>query len=162
MGLPACQAQHTLPERPTPWVRAASAGACAAHPTSPARPADSQRPGWRSAPIPRGRGCPPALASPGSGGRQVAGLLEGRGMPASCCSPSAALTSLSSQPQLGRLPDRRPPGSRRRGGPSNTHCLTFCTSGRARPPCKSSRRRAEAGGRVRAGRLPGHPRPPPP
>lgn len=115
-------------------------------PHLPALPAASQRPGWRPAPVPRGRGCPPALASPGSAGRQVAGLLEGRGMPASCCSPGAAPASLSSQPQLGRLPGRRPRGSRRRGGPGNTHCLTFCASGRARSPCK-----AQGGGQRRVG-----------
>lgn len=84
----------TRAQRPGPRVRAARA----AHPSSqgPARRLPVAR--WRPEPIPRGRRCPPALASPGSAGCQAAGLLEGRGMPASCCSPGAA--RVHGQPQL--------------------------------------------------------------
>lgn len=104
---------------------------------------------------------PPYAGVLGLGGAPGGRPARGQGHAHVLLQPSAALASLSSQPQLGRLPGGQPRGSRRRGGLGNTHCLTFCASGRARPLCKAQgggQRRVGGweGGRVRAGRPPSH------
>lgn len=144
---------HRRPEGPSPWVGALRAGHGAAHPTSRGLPAHSPRSGWRPAPVPRRRGGPPALASPGSAGRQVASLLEGRGMPASCCSPRVA--AARRQPQLPAAARAAPwpaaPGFQAAPRPGQHALPDILREWEGEAPVQSSRRQAEAGGRVRAG-----------
>lgn len=128
-----------------------------------ALPSNSLRPGLRPVPIPLERGCPLALVSPGSGselqahsgcassGRHAAGPLGGKGMPAAGYKPGrcsgharTASAPAAPRPQQQALPD-------------------ILRVWEGEEPVQTSRRgRLEAGGRVWAGRLPGHPQPPPP